>query len=325
MAEKEFVIVTGCAGFIGSHLTERFLREGQAVFGIDNFDRFYERAKKEENLKILHKIARDNAVPFEFQEADCANLRNFRGKKIRCVYHFAGRGGVRPSIEQPEDYMRVNLVATLRLLEICREQSVKNFVFVSSSSVYGNDTPVPFSTDAKADKPVSPYAASKRAAELYCANYSHLYGIKSAMLRLFTVYGPRQRPDLAIYKFANLLLDGKPLPLFGDGSTSRDYTFVSDIVEGTLRAGKFVEEAPPHTSEVFNLGNSNPVQLKELVQLIEKNLNIKAEINWLAPQPGDVEKTFADISKSKSRLGYEPKVSLEEGIKIFIDWIRSTR
>jgi len=325
MSEKEFVIVTGCAGFIGSHLTERLISEGQPVFGIDNFDRFYERSKKDDNLKKLQKIARDKGVSFEFLEADCATLRNFRGKKIRTIYHFAGRGGVRPSIEQPEDYLRVNLAATLRLLEICREQKIKNFVFVSSSSVYGNDTEVPFSIDARSDRPVSPYAASKRAAELYCSNYAHLYGMKIAMLRLFTVYGPRQRPDLAIYKFANLMLDEKPLPIYGDGSTSRDYTFVSDIVDGTLRAGKFVEKAPDGTVEAFNLGNSSPIELKELVALLEKILGKKAIIERLPPQPGDVERTFADITKSKKLLGYEPKVPLEEGLRRFADWIVSTR
>lgn len=325
MTTDQVVIVTGCAGFIGSHLTERLLKEGQPVFGIDNFDRFYERAKKDENLRILQKVARDSGTPFEFLEEDCVNLRNFRGKKVRNIYHFAGRGGVRPSLEQPEDYLKVNLSATLRLLEICREQDIKNFVFVSSSSVYGNDTPVPFSVEASADQPVSPYAASKRAAELYCRNYAHLYGMKVAMLRLFTVYGPRQRPDLAIYKFANLMLDGKPLPLFGDGSTSRDYTFVSDIVDGALRAGKFVEEASPRTAEAFNLGNSNPIDLKGLVKLLEKHLSLAAEINWQPPQPGDVEKTFADISKSKAFLGYEPKVSLDAGIKIFVDWVRGQK
>ncbi len=325
MTDKEFILVTGCAGFIGSHLTERFLSEGQAVFGVDNFDRFYERAKKEENLRILHKIARDKAIPFEFLEGDCVDLRNFRGRHIKTVYHFAGRGGVRPSIEQPEDYLRVNLAATLRLLEVCREQNVKNFVFVSSSSVYGNDTPVPFSVDAQADHPVSPYAASKRAAELYCTNYANLYDMKIAMLRLFTVYGPRQRPDLAIYKFVNLMLDGKALPLYGDGTTSRDYTFVSDIVDGTISAGQFVEAAPAKTAEVFNLGNSNPIQLKDLVKLMEKHLEIKAEINWLAPQPGDVERTFADISKSQKLLGYEPQVAIDSGIKTFVDWIRTSR
>jgi UDP-glucuronate 4-epimerase len=322
---NSFVVVTGCAGFIGSHLTERLLREGQPVLGIDNFDRFYERSRKDDNLRFLQKIARDNNTAFEFLEADCAGLRNFRGKNVSNVFHFAGRGGVRPSLEQPEDYLRVNLAATLRLLEICREQNLKNFVFVSSSSVYGNDTPVPFSVEARADRPVSPYAASKRAAELYCSNYAHLYGMKVAMLRLFTVYGPRQRPDLAIYKFANLMLDGKSLPIYGDGTTSRDYTFVSDIVDGALRAGKFVESAPAGTAEVFNLGNSSPVELQEMVRLLEKHLGRKAEIQRLPPQPGDVERTCADISKSKAVLGYEPKVNLDEGIRLFTQWITGHR
>lgn len=218
----------------------------------------------------------------------------------------------------------MNLSSTLRLLEICREQSIKNFVFVSSSSVYGNDTPAPFSEKANADKPVSPYAASKRGAELFCSTYSHLHGIKTAILRFFSVYGPRQ-PGFAICKFANLMLEGKPVPVFGNGNSTRDFTFVSDVIEGTLRAGNFLETSPAHTCEVFNLGSSSPVQLKEVIRIIEKHLHVKAKVNWFSHQAGNTEDTFADMSKSHNLLGYKPKISIDEGIKTYINWIQANR
>jgi UDP-glucuronate 4-epimerase len=217
----------------------------------------------------------------------------------------------------------VNALGTVRLLELCREKDTKAFVLGSSSSVYGDDTPVPFKEDYPAVRPISPYAASKRSAELFCSTFAHLYGIRMALLRFFTVFGPRQRPDLAIHKFAKLIQAGSPIELFGDGSTSRDYTFVTDIVSGVLSAEKWALNAPSHSCELFNLGGSHPIALSQLVKILENALDRKAKVNSLGKQPGDVERTYADVSKSKTLLGYEPKVGFEEGVKQFVNWMRS--
>lgn len=238
------------------------------------------------------------------------------------MVHLAGKAGVRPSLSDPTGYFRVNVTGTLRLLEICRELAVKSFILGSSSSVYGDDTPVPFREDSNAAKPISPYAASKRSAELICHTYSHLYEMHIAILRFFTVYGPRQRPDLAIHKFSKLIEKASAIELFGDGSTSRDYTFVSDIVDGVLAAEKWAVTKEAPCCETFNLGGSNPISLSRLVELIEKALGKKAKVDWKERQPGDVERTYADVAKSQSVLGYRPRISIEEGVSLFVQWLR---
>jgi UDP-glucuronate 4-epimerase len=320
------VLVTGAAGFIAFHLIEALLRQGQAVFGIDNFDPFYSGAQKERNVGDLRAISKETRTPFHFQPLDLNRLSasDLENHPISVVIHLAGKAGVRPSIQDPEGYLKVNVNGTLRLLEICRQKKIQEMVFGSSSSVYGDDTAVPFSEESTAAKPISPYAATKRAAELLCHSYAHLHGMRIAMLRFFTVYGPRQRPDLAIHKFARLIQEGKPIPLFGNGKSSRDYTFCTDIVQGILCALRWVEKATQGACEIFNLGGSSPTSLADLVHLIERAMDKRAEIQWLAKQAGDVERTFADLTKSKRTLGYEPQTPMEEGMKAFVDWFNTS-
>lgn len=319
MAGTGKFLVTGGAGFIGSHLLEALLARGCAVAALDNYDDFYSPAIKRRNLE---EVARRGEVQvFEADIRDQAALRKaFDEAKPEVVIHLAARAGVRPSIEQPELYAAVNVDGTVNLLTLARDFALKKFVFISSSSIYGATAQVPFVEDHVEMRPVSPYAATKLAGELLCYTYSHLYQIPIVCLRLFTVFGPRQRPDLAIHKFAALIEQGKPIPLFGDGSSSRDYTFVDDIVEGILAAADFETHY-----DIFNLGNSHPVKLSELVEHLEKALGKKARVNSLPPQPGDVPITWADISKAHRLLGYRPKTSLPEGIERFIAWMRGGR
>jgi UDP-glucuronate 4-epimerase len=309
-------LVTGGAGFIGSHLLEALLERGRSVAALDNFDDFYPQSVKRRNLE---EVARRG--PFRIYEADIrdsAGLRKvFEAEKPAVVIHLAARAGVRPSIEQPELYEAVNVGGTVNLLTAARDFGAKKFIFISSSSVYGATARVPFVEDEVEMKPVSPYAATKLAGEMMCFTYSHLYKLPVVCLRIFTVYGPRQRPDLAIHKFAALIERGEPVPMFGDGSTSRDYTFVDDIVAGILAAVDYGTEF-----DVFNLGNSHPIKLSELVQEIERALGKRANLNFLPPQPGDVPITWADISKARRLLGYEPRVSLRAGIERFVAWLR---
>jgi UDP-glucuronate 4-epimerase len=310
------ILLTGAAGFIGSHLATRLLSRGDEVIGLDNFDEtLYARALHERNLTV-------NAARMRFVEGDlldAALLDRLASEKPDVIVHLAALAGVRPSIQQPLRYERINVQGTLQLLEACRKHEVKRVVFASSSSVYGARSTVPFREDDPADRPASPYAATKRCGELLCANYSHLYGIATTCLRFFTVYGPRQRPEMAIHKFARLILDGKTVPLFGDGSTARDYTYVDDIIDGVVAS---IDRCGGGAYAVYNLGGSRTTTLKGLVALLEASLGKPARIEWLPDQPGDVPITFADVSRSERELGYAPRVPIEEGLARFCAWLK---
>ena len=319
---RELILLTGGAGFIGSHTAETLLRQGYRLLMVDSFDDFYAPSRKRANLEETSRSG-----SFDLEELDLADYEPLRDLVRRAqpsaIVHLAARAGVRPSIQDPRLFERANIQATLNLLECAREFQIKRFVFGSSSSVYGATSRAPFSEDQIECRPISPYAASKLAGELYCYTYAHLFRIPCVCLRFFTVYGPRQRPDLAIHKFIALLESGKPLPMFGDGTTGRDYTFVDDIVSGVLSALRWTKVSDyPVPFEVFNLGNSHPVKLKELIQAIEGVTGRKAVIEHLPDQPGDVPLTWADVSKARRLLGYEPKTRLEEGLKRFLDWYR---
>lgn len=312
------ILVTGGAGFIGSHLCESLLGDGHQVLALDNFDPFYATDIKRGNLVFLKK-----QPGFEFIEGDIRNpqLLNtiFSNNKVDAVIHLAAKAGVRPSISNPAEYYDVNVNGTLQLLEAMVEAQVPRFLFASSSSVYGNQEKTPFSEADEVSQPISPYAATKRAGELLAYTYHHLYGIDTACLRLFTVYGPRQRPDLAIHKFAHLALANKPIPLYGDGSTRRDYTFVSDTVRGFQQ----VLALPKVGYDIFNLGGGTPVTLLEMVKALEQALGRRLDIQFLEKQAGDVDQTFADVSKAKATFGYQPAVSLQEGVGKFVTWFES--
>jgi UDP-glucuronate 4-epimerase len=313
------VLVTGGAGFIGSHLIEKLLSENKNIICFDNFNNYYEPKIKLSN--IAGCMGNPNFVLIEGDIRDTDSLNSlFKTHNITEVVHLAARAGVRPSLEHPMLYQDVNVKGTINLLEIVRIYGVRNFVFGSSSSVYGINSKVPFNENDKIDKPVSPYAATKRAAELLCFTYHHLYDIPITCLRFFTVYGPRQRPDMAIHKFTRLIDQGKEITMFGDGKSKRDYTYVADIIDGIVTA-----LYNPFGFEIFNLGDSKTVELQYLVSLIEKNLDKKAIIKRLPDQPGDVPITYADISKASDLLGYQPKVSIEEGIEKFVSWFKSCK
>jgi len=312
-------LVTGAAGFIGSHLCERLLAGGHAVVGLDNFDDFYDPAIKEANLAAALDHPAFSLVRGDIRdEATLAGLPH----DIETVVHIAARAGVRPSIAQPLLYYDVNVNGTLRLLELARRRGISRFVFASSSSVYGNSGKVPFSESDPVDSPISPYAASKKAAELLCHTYTHLYGITCLSLRFFTVYGPRQRPDLAIHKFARLMAGGDEVPMFGDGSTERDYTYIDDVLQGVEGAILWVAENEG-ISEVVNLGESRTVGLREMIQVLGEEMGIEPRIRQLPMQPGDVRRTFADISKARRLLGYDPQWEFRAGIRAFLGWLGS--
>ncbi len=312
------VVVTGAAGFIGSHLVEALVGRGDEVIGIDNFDPFYPRSMKERNLQEIGQQSR-----FCFHELDMLEVdplaRLITAESV--VVHLAAKAGVRPSIADPVGYARVNVTGTAAVMEAARRAGVQRVVFGSSSSVYGDSTPTPFREDALAVEPVSPYAATKRAGELLVHALASLHGFRVASLRFFTVYGPRQRPDLAIHAFARRMAEGRPLTLFGDGTQSRDYTYCDDIVAGVLAAIDWTATAPVGM-DIFNLGGSRPVALKTLVTALSAALGIEPAVEWAPMQPGDVHQTWADIGKSARVLGYAPETGLEEGIARFVTWFR---
>lgn len=312
------VLVTGCAGFIGSHLTEKLLALGHHVTGIDNFDPFYSKELKENNLAAT----RDNKN-FSFHQADIRNASELAGlpKNIELVIHLAAKAGVRPSIEAPKDYYDTNVTGTLNLLEWMRHHNIRKMLFASSSSVYGNNKKVPFSESDNVDMPISPYASTKKSCELLNHTYHHLYKIDILNMRFFTVYGPRQRPDLAIRKFVDNILHDKPIHMYGDGSSARDYTFVHDTVSGIIGAFDYIK-SHENVYDIINLGNSKPVKLHDLVKTIYTVLDKKPQIIHEPMQPGDVDITFADIDKAKKLLGYNPATSLEEGIAAFVKWYK---
>ena len=298
------VLVTGGAGFIGSHVVEALLARDHKVVVLDDFNDFYDPALKRRNLA---------GVNAKIIEADIR--AKLPAQKFDAIIHLAARAGVRPSLAQPRLYSDVNIAGTQNLLEFAREFGVKKFVFASSSSVYGVNQKVPFSEDDPIFKPISPYAATKLAGEALCHVYHHLYGIDTVCLRFFTVYGPRQRPDLGIYKFTHAIAEGRPIEVYGDGHTARDYTYIDDIVQGVTAAFE-----RSFGFEIINLGESRTVELADLVRLIEKALGKSASIQRLPLQPGDVPITFADISKARRLLDYDPQVAIENGIERFVEW-----
>ena len=320
---RQRVLITGGAGFIGSHVAEALIRSGARVWIVDDLNDFYSPDRKRANLAEIRQ-----AGEYEFATLDIRDRGSLRAvveaAKPDAIVHLAARAGVRPSLVDPVLYEQVNIAGTLNLLELAREFRVRKFVFGSSSSVYGMADQVPFSESNVALKPISPYAASKLAGEMLCFTYSHLYSLPVVCLRFFTVYGPRQRPDLAIHKFTGLIDAGKPIPVFGDGSAGRDYTFVADIVAGLMAALQYDPPADAANApfEVINLGNSHPVTLSRLVELLEEATGKRAIRQQLPFQPGDVPITWADISKAKRLLGYAPKTPIEKGLADFVSWFR---
>ena len=312
------VLVTGAAGFIGSHLVEALSRRGDDVIGIDNFDPFYPRAMKERNLAEMGRLP-----GFTFHELDLLDVAALRShlSPDTVLVHLAAKAGVRPSLADPVGYARVNVTGTAAVAEAARAAGVSRILFGSSSSVYGDSTPVPFREDATAVDPVSPYAATKRAGELLLRAVAPIYGFRVASLRFFTVYGPRQRPDLAIHAFTRKMIEGQTLTLFGDGTQARDYTYCDDIVAGVVAALEWSGRAPVGV-EHFNLGGNRSVTTGEMVDEISRALGIAPTLEWAPMQPGDVQRTAADLSKSGAVLGYAPRTPFPEGIRRFVAWFR---
>jgi len=313
------ILVTGGAGFIGSHLCERLLSDGVHVICLDNFDSFYD---PEIKIKNVEGMAKKFSDLFELVTGDIRNPEHLKGiskkNKVDSVVHLAARAGVRPSIADPLLYQDVNIRGTIVLLEACKAHGIKNFIFASSSSVYGENQRVPFKEEDLDIQPISPYGATKRAGELLCYSYHHLFAMNIACLRIFTAYGPRQRPEMAIHKFTRLIDQGEKIPIYGDGSSRRDYTYIDDLIDGILGAIRYHKGF-----EIYNLGESQTTSLKELIRLIEEAFGKKAHIEMLESQPGDVSVTYADITKAKRMLSYQPKVKMEEGIKRFVEWYKT--
>jgi UDP-glucuronate 4-epimerase len=313
------ILVTGGAGFIGSHLVDRLLAEREwHVTVVDDFNDFYSPEIKHANIAQHVKSSNYKLVDADIRDAQTM-AAVFREYKFDVIVHLAARAGVRPSLSEPKLYAETNINGTLNLLELAKKHGIKQFVFGSSSSVYGINSKVPFSENDRIHQPISPYAATKAAGELLCHTYSHLYGIRIVCLRFFTVYGARQRPDLAIHKFSQLITEGKPIHVFGDGTARRDYTYIDDIIQGVRAAIDYDKSM----YEIFNLGESQTIELNELISLLEQALDMRAVIDRQPMQPGDVPITFADITKSHELLGYDPTTKIAEGIPKFVEWFRS--
>lgn len=333
-------LITGGSGFIGSHLVERLLKNGHSVINIDNFDDFYAYPIKVKNS--LESVGKSTAFEYINKDSDLQNLaaqiksdkyslyvqdiRDKEGLKnifaihtIDFVIHLAALAGVRPSIERPLEYQEVNIRGTMNLWELCAEFGVKKCICASSSSVYGNNTKIPFAETDPVDHPISPYAATKRSGEILGHVYHHLYHIDMIQLRFFTVYGPRQRPDLAIHKFTKLISENQEIPFYGDGTTARDYTYIDDIIDGILKSADYLQ-SHSHIYEIINLGESEIIPLTEMLSAIEQALNKKAIKKLLPLQPGDVQQTNADITKAKNLIGYKPTTNFQNGIKKFVEW-----
>ena len=313
------ILVTGGAGFIGSHLCDRLLAQGYRVLCLDNFNDFYDPALKEQNIAQASEHPSFTLIRGDILDQGLLE-KIFSEHRPEKVVHLAAMAGVRASIASPTRYVDVDIKGTVNLLEMAKEYGVKQFIFGSSSSVYGLNGKIPFSEEDPTELQASPYATAKKAGELYCRTYHHLYGFPVTILRFFTVYGPRQRPDMAIRKFTELMMEGKPIPMFGEGTSVRDYTYIDDCIDGVMAA---IER--PLDFEIFNLGSSTTVKLKELIELIAKKLKVNPKVEQLPGHPGDVPITWADISKARALLGYNPKVSLEEGIERFVRWYTTTR
>jgi len=312
------ILVTGGAGFIGSHLSERLLGEGYKVICLDNFDPYYDPSLKMRNVSEINKKFPDafTLVTGDIRSRD--HLTDlFKTNQIEAVFHLAARAGVRPSIVEPLLYVDVNLKGTTLLLEACKEFGTRSFFFASSSSVYGENQRIPFSETDLDIQPISPYGATKRAGELLCYSYHHLFGMHIACLRIFTAYGPRQRPEMAIHKFTALIDQGKEVPIYGDGSAQRDYTYIDDLIDGMMGVLHYHQGY-----EIYNLGESRTTSLRELIGLIEMALGKRAKVKQMETQPGDVSITYADITKAKKMLGYQPKIDMEEGIRRFVEWYK---
>jgi UDP-glucuronate 4-epimerase len=313
------ILVTGGAGFIGSHLSARLLARGEDIVCLDDFNDYYDPAFKRQNIEPFSASPRWHLIEGDIRDASLVE-ETYRAFGVTTTVHLAARAGVRPSIRHPRLYEEVNGVGTLNLLEAARRSGARTFIFGSSSSVYGTNSKVPFAEDDPITCPVSPYAATKRANELMAYTYHHLYGLSVACLRFFTVYGPRQRPEMAIYHFTEKLARGEAVPRYGDGSTARDYTYIDDIVAGILAA---LDAAPAF--EIVNLGGSRTTTLQRLIELIAEAVGSEPRVSEMPPQPGDVPITFADVSKAKTLWGWEPQVPIEEGIRRFVRWFKENR
>lgn len=308
------ILVTGGAGFIGSHLVDRLLREGHDVVNVDCFEPFYPRDGKEANIAAAMAHPRHRFLELDVRDTERL-ARVWSDQCFDVVFHLAARPGVRPSLVLPELYWDINVRGTLSMLELARQFRPEKFIFASSSSVYGNASRIPFSESDPADRPVSPYAATKRAGELMCHTYHHLYGLNITCLRFFTVYGPRNRPDLAVARFTELIRSGRPVPVFGDGTSRRDYTYIDDILEGVMAAMQRCDGY-----RIYNLGHSEPVELRCLIRTIEAALGKEAFIEHQPRQAGDVNETFADITCARQDLGFKPVTSIETGIAHYVRW-----
>ena len=318
------VLLTGGAGFIGSHTAQALLRSGKGVAIVDNLDDFYPVTWKRGNLQSIAEIG--SACVFETDIRDPISLSQvFEQTQPETVIHLAAKAGVRPSIKAPGQYYDVNVQGTLNILQMCKQYGVSSLIFGSSSSVYGCSDRVPFSEKDTTLRPVSPYAASKLSAELLCYTYAHLYGIRAICLRFFTVYGPRQRPDLAVHKFTTLLEAGYAIPVFGDGCSGRDFTYIDDIVAGLMSSIGYADASAPSEFQVFNLGSSRPILVNDLIRALEKATGTTAKIRHEPEQSGDVRLTWADISKSQEMLGYHPSTDFEAGLKTFVEWHRKVK